>query len=90
MQTLVRRRRWSRRKRLIDESASLQERFVSIDVSMDGPSVLITLSDGEQRPPPYIIENNSTVELMMHQKGAPHRRRIRLRKEAADCQDGRT
>ena len=75
MQGLVRRRRWSRRRRLVDESAALRERFVSIDISMDGPSVLVTLSDGELRPPPYIVENQSAVELVMQQKGAAHRRR---------------
>ena len=53
----------------------MRERFVAIDVTMDGPSVLVTLSDGDLRPPPYIVENHSAIELMMHQKGASHRRR---------------
>lgn len=62
LQTFVRRRRWSRRRELIDSCESLRERFVALDVSMEGPSVLITMSDGATRPPPYIIENRSKLE----------------------------
>ena len=75
-ETHVRRRRWSRRRRSSDELAELRERFLAIDVSMDGPSVLVGICDGELRPPPYVIDNQTSVQLTMQQKGAPQKRKV--------------
>jgi hypothetical protein len=75
-ESLVRRRRWTRARRATHAVAELRERFVIIDVSMEGPTMLVMLTDGELRPPPYRFDNKSSVQLMVQQKGAPHSRRV--------------
>jgi len=73
---LVRRRRWVRHRRPKQKAAdNLEERTVVIEVTFRGPSVLINISDGNVRPPPYIIHNLSSEPLFINQKGNPLRRR---------------
>ena len=31
----------------------------------------VTVSDGNERPPPYLLENRTDLALLLHQKGAP-------------------
>ena len=31
----------------------------------------VTVSDGNERPPPYLLENRTDLALRLHQKGAP-------------------
>ena len=38
--------------------------------------MLVGIADGELRPPPYVIENQTSVELTMQQKGAPQKRKV--------------
>ena len=71
----VRRRRWSRRRRLTREWHTFGERLVAIVVSMDGASVLVTLSDGALKPPPYLVENLTGSVVTIQQRGAAHKRR---------------
>ena len=52
-------------------SDPLAERLVAIDVEINPPSVLVTISDGNERPPPYLLENRTELPLLLHQKGAP-------------------
>jgi hypothetical protein len=69
---LVRRRRHVRhRARAAAASDPLAERLVAIDVEINPPSVLVTVSDGNERPPPYLLENLTELPLLLHQKGAP-------------------
>jgi hypothetical protein len=83
-ESLVRRRRWTRARRATHAVAELRERFVIIDVSMEGPTMLVMLTDGELRPPPYRFDNKSSVQLMVQQKGAPHSRRVLPRSSTLD------
>ena len=76
---LVRRRRWTRRrvpKQLDEFDRDVDERFLAVDISLRGPSVLVTVSDGAARPPPYVIECNCAVPLVFGQKGVPNSRRL--------------
>lgn len=69
---LVRCRRHVRhRTRPAAASDPLAERLVAIDVEINPPSVLVTISDGNERPPPYLLENRTELPLLLHQKGAP-------------------
>ena len=69
---LVRRRRHVRhRARPAAASDPLTTRLVAIDVEINPPSVLVTISDGNERPPPYLVENRTGLPLLLHQKGAP-------------------
>jgi len=74
---LVRRRRWVRHRRpKVRVGDNVDERTIVIEISLSGPSVLVTLSDGAGRPPPYIINNRCAEALYMQQKGVPLRRRM--------------
>ena len=56
-----------------EAAARLRERFVCVDVAMRGASVLVSVTDA--RAPPYLIENDTNLSLMLHQRGMPQRRR---------------
>ena len=49
---------------------AIAERLVAIDVAIQSPSVLVTISDGNERPPPYVVENSSPLPVLLHQKGS--------------------
>ena len=34
--------------------------YLSIDISMRGASVVVNITDGSWRPPPYVVENLSS------------------------------
>lgn len=72
---MVRRRRWVRLRRPNLRREGGEGRSVVVDVSMRGPSVLVTILEGKKRPPPYILDNTSSEALHFNQKGVPLRRR---------------